>query len=105
LSYHRASESAPFSGPSTITVCTNDVALGDLVEHGVPVAVMRAFGEAEAVVAKVIGLGGPADLSRRGQARSLAGEVDEVESQLGDGRSNVCSIAVECLKLVRLDCP
>jgi hypothetical protein len=33
LSYHRASEAAPVGGAPTMTVCTNDVALSDLVEH------------------------------------------------------------------------
>jgi len=39
-----------------MTVCTNDVALGDLVEDRLPVAVTEALSDAEALVAQVVEL-------------------------------------------------
>jgi hypothetical protein len=39
-----------------MTVCTNDVALGNLVEDGLPVAVAETFGYAEALVPEVVEL-------------------------------------------------
>src|ERR1700742_4687789 len=39
-----------------MTVCTNDVALGDLVEDRLPVTVAEALSDAEALVAQVVEL-------------------------------------------------
>jgi hypothetical protein len=37
-----------------MTVCTNHVAGGDLVEHGLPVAVTEAFGDIEVLALEMI---------------------------------------------------
>jgi len=39
-----------------VTVCTNDVAFGDLVEHGLPAVVSEALGDAEVLLPGVIEL-------------------------------------------------
>jgi len=54
LSYHRASEAAPGGAAPSMTVCTNDFALCNLVEDGLPVAVPDARGDAEDLVGEVI---------------------------------------------------
>ena len=56
MSYHRAHESAPTGGTSPVTVCTNDVALCHLVEHGLPIAVLQPLRDAELFVPEVIEL-------------------------------------------------
>lgn len=56
MSYHRASEAAPLRGAATMTVCTNDVALGHLVEDALPPAVSKPLSDGELLVAKVIEL-------------------------------------------------
>jgi hypothetical protein len=56
LSYHRACEPSPAGGSMSMTVCTNDVALGDLVEDVLPVAIAHALGDAEALVLDVVEL-------------------------------------------------
>ena len=38
LSYRRTRETSTTSGPATMTVCTNDVALRDLVQDSLPIA-------------------------------------------------------------------
>ena len=56
MSYHRASEAAPTSGAAPVTVCTNDLALCNLVEDALPLAVPEALSNAELLVAKVVEL-------------------------------------------------
>ncbi len=56
MSYRRARESGPEGGSATMTVCTNDVALGNLVECGLPGAVANTFGDLEALVAEMVEL-------------------------------------------------
>ena len=86
LSYHRTGEAASVGGAPAMTVCTNDVALGDLVEHGVPVAVAQAFGDVEALVSHVVEL----EHNRIGlaavSARPLAEQRHEIGGSLRDER-------------------
>jgi hypothetical protein len=56
LSYRRAGEATPSSGAATVTVCTNHLALCNLVEDALPAPVPKALANAEAFVAKVIEL-------------------------------------------------
>jgi hypothetical protein len=56
LSYHRASEAAATSGATPVTVCTNDLALCNLVEDALPLAIPDALSDAELLVAKVVEL-------------------------------------------------
>ena len=51
LSYRRTREPSPSGGSSSVTVCTNHVALGDLVEHSLPAVVSQALGDAKELVA------------------------------------------------------
>jgi hypothetical protein len=44
LSYHRTREPRPVGGSSLMTVCTNDLALADLVEDPPPRAIADPFG-------------------------------------------------------------
>ena len=56
MSYRRARESSPEGGSATVTVCTNDVALVDLIEDRLPAVVPEALGDREGLVAQVIEL-------------------------------------------------
>ncbi len=56
MSYHRAGESGSKSRPPTMTVCTNHVALCDLVENRLPFAVADAFSDVEALVFEMVEL-------------------------------------------------
>jgi hypothetical protein len=56
LSYHRACEAAPTSGATPVTVCTNDLALCNLVEHALPLAVPEALSDAEFLVPEMVEL-------------------------------------------------
>lgn len=56
MSYHRTREAAPLGGAATMTVCTNDVALGHLVENALPRAVSKSLPDAEFLVSEVIEL-------------------------------------------------
>lgn len=56
MSYHRTSEATPLGGAATMTVCTNDVALGHLVEDALPSPVSKPLPDAEFLVSKVIEL-------------------------------------------------
>jgi hypothetical protein len=78
LSYHRAGEIRADSGSPTVTVCTNDVAGGDLVEHGLPVAVGKACGDAEVLVPEVVELEDERVAFAAVHAGPLAEELDEI---------------------------
>jgi hypothetical protein len=56
LSYHRASEAAPTSGAAPVTVCTNDLALCNLVEDALPVPALKTLGDAELLISEVVEL-------------------------------------------------
>jgi len=56
LSYRRAEEAAPLCGAAPMTVCTNDLALCNLVKHVTPFAVSDADGDREFLVSKVVEL-------------------------------------------------
>ncbi len=56
MSYRRARESGPKSGPATVTVCTDYVTRGDLVEHCLPVAGAYAYRDGEVLVSKMVEL-------------------------------------------------
>jgi hypothetical protein len=99
LSYHRACEPAPQGGTPTMTVCTNDVALGNLVEDGRPGAVADALGDIEALELAMVELEdewvGLAAVS----ARPLAEEGDQPLRALDGQRSLAVSrrLHVPCL--------
>jgi len=56
LSYRRAGEATPSSGAATVTVCTNDLALCNLVEDALPISVPETLADPEAFVAEVVEL-------------------------------------------------
>lgn len=56
MSYRRAGEATPSSGAATVTVCTNHLALCNLVEHALPGAVAEALADREALVTQVVEL-------------------------------------------------
>lgn len=56
MSYHRTSEAAPSSGAASMTVCTNDLALCNLVEDALPVATLDTLGNAELLVSEMVEL-------------------------------------------------
>jgi hypothetical protein len=70
-----------------MTVCTNDVALGDLVEHGVPAAVTEAFGDVETLVPEVVELEDQRIRLTAVDARPRTEELNEVGGPLGNDRS------------------
>jgi hypothetical protein len=93
LSYRRTNESLAEGGSPTVTVCTNDVALADLVEHGLPVAVAESLGDVEQLAATVVEL----EYQRIGLtavlARMRAKELDHVPGSLEcDAPLSTCRI-------------
>jgi len=56
LSYHRTSEAAPLGGAATMTVCTNHVALGHLVENALPSAIPKALPDGELLIPEMVEL-------------------------------------------------
>jgi hypothetical protein len=56
LSYRRTSEATPTSGAASTTVCTNDLALCNLVEGALPVSVSDAFGDIEFLIPEAVEL-------------------------------------------------
>ena len=56
MSYHRANEAAPMSSAASVTVCTNDVALGYLVEDALPASLPEALSDAELLVPEMVEL-------------------------------------------------
>jgi len=87
LSYRRTRETSTTSGPATMTVCTNDVTLRDLVQDSLPVAVPESLADIERLVATMVELqdnriGFPAI-----DARVQPKERDEVHRALRDQRS------------------
>ena len=70
-----------------MTVCTNDVALGDLVEHGLPVAVAQTLRDAEALVPEVVELQDERISLATVDARPLTEERHEAGGALRGDRS------------------
>jgi hypothetical protein len=89
LSYHRAGESGSKSGPPTMTVCTNDVALGDLVEDSLPFAVAEAFGDVEPLASR---------WSNSRSQGSVSPQSTQGCSRKISTRSAACSATVVCLR-------
>ncbi len=56
MSYHRTCEAAPLSGATTMTVCTNHLALCHLVQDALPLAVSKALPDAELLVPEMVEL-------------------------------------------------
>jgi hypothetical protein len=56
LSYRRANEATPLRGAASVTVCTNDVALCNLVEHVLPIAMSNPGCDTELFVPEVVEL-------------------------------------------------
>jgi hypothetical protein len=77
LSYRRAQEAAPFRGAAPMTVCTNDIALCNLAEHVIPIAISDAGRDCELLVPEVV------ELKHDGIGLSAidAGVVSEVRHQ------------------------
>jgi len=44
------------SGAASMTVCTNDLALCNLIEHALPVSVLKTLGDAELLVPEMVEL-------------------------------------------------
>ncbi len=104
MSYHRTREPSPAGGSSSMTVCTNDVACGDLVEDRLPVAVADAFGDVETLVSEVVELEDEWIRLAAVNARPLAEEVDEIGGALRYDRSlaaqRVRDVALAMLRVV-----
>jgi hypothetical protein len=77
LSYRRAYEATPLRGAASMTVCTNDVALCNLVEHVLPVAVSNPGCDSKLLVLEVVEL----EDDRVGLAAVSAGVLAEVGHQ------------------------
>ena len=71
---------------ATITVCTNDVARGDLVEHRPPVSIAEALGDIEALLLEMVELEDERVLLAAVDARALTEELDQICGALGDQR-------------------
>ncbi|HET9153311.1 MAG TPA: hypothetical protein VFN85_04265 [Solirubrobacterales bacterium] len=56
MSYRRAAEAAPLSGAASVTVCTNDLALCNLVEHVLPSAPLKSLRDRELLVSQMVEL-------------------------------------------------
>jgi hypothetical protein len=54
LSYHRAGELRSDSRSPTMTVCTNHVARGDLIEQSLPFAIGKTRSDPEVLVAEMV---------------------------------------------------
>ena len=78
MSYRRAREPAPAGRPPTVTVCTNDVALGNLVEDGLPLAISEAFRDLEALVLSVVELEHDRIVLTAVDARVATEEIDDI---------------------------
>lgn len=89
MSYHRASEAAPLGGAATMTVCTNDVALGHLVEDALPSAVPKALSNAKLLIPKMIEL----EDDRIALAAVDAGVLAQVRHQILDALRNQSLLA------------
>jgi hypothetical protein len=94
LSYRRASVAAPTSGATPVTVCTNDLALCNLVEHAPPITISQPLRDAEFLVPKVVEL--------QDDRVALAAIDARVLTQVGDqkGRSFGDLNALSALGLV-----
>jgi hypothetical protein len=70
LSYRRAEEAAPLRGATPMTVCTNHVALCNLVEHVLPTPALDSLRDRELFVSQMVELendwGRPRRSRRRG---------------------------------------
>ncbi|MBA3867467.1 MAG: hypothetical protein H0X42_14190 [Solirubrobacterales bacterium] len=56
MSYRRTGEATPSSGAAPVTVCTNHLALCNLVEDALPAPIPEALADAELFVPQVIEL-------------------------------------------------
>ena len=83
MSYSRAREPPPSCGPTPVTVCTNDVALGYLVEDSRPAVVADALRDVEELVAPVVELEHQGIALAAVDARPRAEELDQIRSALG----------------------
>ena len=87
LSYRRACKAATKGGSATVTVCTDDVALRHLVEHGLPVAVPEALSDAERLRAAVVEFQDHRIGLAAVDARMRPEKVDEVGDALANQRA------------------
>ena len=96
MSYHRTSEAAPTSSATSVTVCTNDVALCNLVENALPVAVPDSLGYAELLVPQMVELEDDEVGLSAVDARMLAQERDQILQPFGghDPLSLLCLVDV-----------
>jgi hypothetical protein len=56
LSYRRAAEAAPLRGAASMTVCTNDLALCNLVKHVLPAPALQTVRDSELLVSQMVEL-------------------------------------------------
>jgi hypothetical protein len=87
LSYHRTCESSPKSGSPTMTVCTNHVARGDLVENRLPFVVAETSGNVEVLVPEMVELEDQRVGLTAVDARPRAEELDEIGRPFDDDRA------------------
>ena len=87
LSYHRAREPSPKGGSPTMTVCTNDVALGDLVEDGCQLRSRRPLAMLKLLGPRWSNSSTSGSVSPQSTHGCVAEERHEVGGALGYGRS------------------
>jgi hypothetical protein len=101
LSYHRASEAAPLRGATSMTVCTNDLALCHLVEDALPIAVSESIADSELLVPEVIELEHHRIALSAIDAGVIAEVGDQIVDPLGDGCLPALSRSVDVAPPVR----
>ncbi len=93
-----------------MTVCTNHVAGGYLIENGLPVVVAEALGDIEVLVTEMVELEDERVGLSAVNAGPLAEELDEIGGALRDDRLfstyGVCNVtlAVRCVVLLFIGC-
>jgi hypothetical protein len=104
LSYHRARETCSKSCAPTMTVCTNYVAHGDLIEYGLPVTVGEAAGDVEVLMPEMVELEDERVGLTAVDAGLLAEELDERGGALRDehpfSASGVRDVALAMRRIV-----
>ncbi|HKF82063.1 MAG TPA: ATP-binding protein [Solirubrobacterales bacterium] len=86
MSYRRAEEAAPLRGAASMTVCTNDLALCNLVEHVGPVAVRQTLRNPKLLVSQVVELEDDRIVLSAVGAGMLPQESDEILGPFFDHR-------------------
>jgi hypothetical protein len=93
LSYRRAGEATPSSGAATVTVCTNHLALCNLVEDALPAPIPEALPDAEFFVSEMVEL----EHDRVALATIDAGMLVQIGEQVHESLGDQGLLAAPCL--------